>query len=44
MADYRQTASFKCSVCGTVMEEWNTWMVPTYRLIAGPIRMPDAKT
>ena len=38
MAPGRQIASFECSVCGTTIETWNTTSVPTYRLIAGPVR------
>lgn len=40
MASARQIASFECSVCGATMESWNTAWVPTYRLIAGPVRLP----
>lgn len=40
MAPDRQIASFECAVCGATMESWNTAWVPTYRLIAGPVRYP----
>jgi predicted SprT family Zn-dependent metalloprotease len=40
MAPSREIASFDCSVCGATMESWNTAWVPTYRLIAGPVRLP----
>jgi hypothetical protein len=32
---------FECSVCGATMESWKTAWVPSYRLIVGPVRMPD---
>jgi hypothetical protein len=41
MAPGRQIASFECAVCGTTLESWNTAWVPTYRLIAGPVRQPQ---
>lgn len=37
----RETSSFACLVCGATMETWNTAWVPSYRLVAGPVRMPD---
>jgi hypothetical protein len=40
MAPSRQIASFECSVCGATIGSWNTAWVPTYRLIAGPVRLP----
>lgn len=41
MAAVREVNSFECSVCGETMETWNSAWVPTYRLIAGPIRQPS---
>jgi stage III sporulation protein SpoIIIAA len=41
MAKSREIASFECAVCGQTMESWNTTWVPLYRLVAGPVRMPD---
>jgi len=38
MAPGRQISSFECSVCSVTMESWNTTWVPTYRLVAGPVR------
>jgi hypothetical protein len=38
MAPGRQIDSFECSVCHTTLETWNTAWVPTYRLIAEPVR------
>jgi hypothetical protein len=38
MAPTRQIDSFECSVCGATLESWNTAWVPSYRLIAGPVR------
>ena len=38
MAPGRQISSFECSVCSVTMESWNTAWVPTYRLVAGPVR------
>jgi len=38
MAPARQCSSFECAVCGQTLESWNTAWVPTYRLIAGPVR------
>jgi hypothetical protein len=40
MAPARQISSFECTVCGVTMENWNTAWVPSYRLIAGPVRTP----
>jgi hypothetical protein len=37
----REIASFGCEVCGSTMESWNTAWMPNYRLVAGPVRMPD---
>jgi len=36
-----ETSSFVCELCGTTLESWNSSWVPRYRLIAGPIRMPN---
>jgi hypothetical protein len=36
----REIASFECGVCGATLETWNTAWVPSYRLVAGPVRMP----
>jgi stage III sporulation protein SpoIIIAA len=41
MAPERQISSFECSVCDQTMESWNTAWVPSYRLIAGPVRAPQ---
>jgi len=41
MADGREIDSFECAVCGETIESWNTAWVPTYRLVAGPVRMPE---
>jgi predicted SprT family Zn-dependent metalloprotease len=41
MAPRREMSSFECKGCGTTMESWNTAWVPTYRLIVGPITVPD---
>jgi stage III sporulation protein SpoIIIAA len=41
MASERQISSFECSVCDQTMESWNTAWVPSYRLIAGPVRPPQ---
>jgi hypothetical protein len=40
MAPSRQLDSFQCSVCDATLETWNTAWVPTYCLIAGPVRQP----
>jgi predicted SprT family Zn-dependent metalloprotease len=42
MAPNREISSFDCTVCGTTMETWNTAWVPSYRLIVGPIRLPES--
>jgi hypothetical protein len=34
----REMDSFECAVCGQTLESWNTTWVPSYRLIAGPVR------
>jgi hypothetical protein len=36
-----EISSFECELCGTTLETWNSSWVPRYRLIAGPIRMPN---
>ena len=41
MAAAREVNSFECSVCGETMETWNSAWVPTYRLIAGPVRQSN---
>jgi hypothetical protein len=41
MAPSRQISSFECSVCDATLEIWNTAWVPTFRLIAGPVRDPE---
>ena len=41
MAEGREISSFECVVCGTTLETWNTAWVPSYRLIIGPVRMPN---
>jgi hypothetical protein len=41
MAASREIASFECGVCGATPESWNTAWVPRYRLVAGPVRMPE---
>jgi hypothetical protein len=38
MAPSREVDCFECSVCGEMMETWNTAWVPTYRLVVGPVR------
>jgi len=38
MASGRQIDSFQCCVCNATLETWNTAWVPSYRLIAGPVR------
>jgi hypothetical protein len=38
MAASREVNSFECSVCGDTIETWNSAWVPTYSLIAGPVR------
>jgi hypothetical protein len=40
-APAREIDSFECVICGATMESWNSAWVPTYRLIAGPIRKPE---
>jgi hypothetical protein len=42
MAKAREIASFECAVCDQTMETWNTAWVPTYRLVVGPVRSPEA--
>jgi hypothetical protein len=39
MASSREIASFECAVCGATLETWNTAWVPSYRLIAEPVRL-----
>jgi len=39
MAPSREIASFECAVCGATIETWNTAWVPSYRLIAEPVRL-----
>jgi hypothetical protein len=34
----RQISSFECSVCSATMGSWKTTWMPTYRLVAGPVR------
>ncbi len=41
MAPERQISSFECLVCDQTMESWNTARVPSYRLIAGPVKPPQ---
>jgi hypothetical protein len=43
MAKSRVIASFECAVCGSTLESWNMAWVPTYRLIAGPVRLPEER-
>jgi len=40
MAPAREISSFECAVCDATLETWNTAWVPTYRFLAGPVRMP----
>lgn len=40
-APERQVAAFECRLCGMTLESWNSTSIPTYRLLAGPIRMPE---
>ena len=41
IAPERQVATFECWLCGTTLERWSSTKVPTYRFLAGPVRMPD---
>jgi hypothetical protein len=41
MASGREIDSFECAVCGVTMERWNSAWVPSYRLVAGPVREPE---
>jgi hypothetical protein len=41
LASTREIHSFECTTCGATMETWNSAWVPTYRLIAGPVRNPE---
>jgi hypothetical protein len=41
MAKSREIASFECAVSSQTMESWNTTSVPSYRLVGGPVRVPD---
>ncbi len=41
VAQAREIDSFECVVCGATLETWNSAYVPTYRLVIGPIRLPD---
>jgi hypothetical protein len=36
-----EISSFECELCGATLESWNSSWVPRYRLIAGPVRMPN---
>jgi hypothetical protein len=38
LASTREIESFECTVCGVTMENWNSAWVPTYRLVAGPLK------
>jgi predicted SprT family Zn-dependent metalloprotease len=40
MAPERQISSYECAMCGSTLESWNTAWAPSFRLIAGPVRMP----
>jgi hypothetical protein len=40
LAPAREIDCFDCTICGATMESWNTAWVPSYRLVAGPIRKP----
>jgi hypothetical protein len=42
MAPERQISSFECAVCDATMETWNTAWVPSYQLVAGPVRDVEA--
>ena len=45
MACARELASFECSMCGKILETWNSAWVPTYRFIVGPIvKLPEWRT
>jgi hypothetical protein len=37
----RQVAAFECRLCGMTLESWNSTNIPTYRILAGPIRLPE---
>jgi hypothetical protein len=41
IAPERQVGSFDCRLCGTTLESWNSANVPTYHLLAGPVRTPE---
>jgi hypothetical protein len=41
IAASRKVSSFECAVCGTTLETWNTAWVPTYRLVAGPVKLQN---
>ena len=44
MAPARELASFECSMCGKILETWNSAWVPTYRFIVGPIvKLPNGE-
>ena len=44
MACARELASFECSMCGKILETWNSAWVPTYRFIVGPIvKLPNGE-
>jgi transposase-like protein len=38
----RENDRFVCAVCGETLELFTEIKAPTYRLISGPLRMPDA--
>ena len=39
-----ELASFECSMCGKILETWNSAWVPTYRFIVGPIvKLPNGE-
>jgi hypothetical protein len=37
----RETYGFDCAVCGKTLELFTTTKAPNYRLISGPVRMPE---
>jgi hypothetical protein len=33
-----QRGRFDCAICGRTLESWTSTVVPSYRLLAGPVR------
>jgi hypothetical protein len=40
----RASDRFACAVCGETLEVFSETKVPTYRLISGPLRIPDTSS